>query len=473
MDCMLIDPRVQDLLDEVELAVPPSQQAKLDGRDPILANRFPVSEAAAAVLAAGGVAAADLWELKTGRRQDVRVDVRKAGLSLRATIVMRLNGGPTPPSWADGNPLVDFYQCRDGRWIHLHGNFPHLAAGTMEVLGCSRDRGEIATAVARRDAQELEDALAANRQCGAMARTATEWAAHPQGQALATAPRVQITRIGDSEPEPLPDGTRPLSGVRVLDLTRILAGPTHARTLAQYGADVLHVTAPALPTSQVWVMDTNQGKLSAYLDVDVEEQRDRLRSLAREADVFAQGFRQGALERRGFGPAQLAAARPGIVYVSINCYGHTGPWSGRPGWEQLAQTVTGLATSQGTPERPQRMPVAACDYTTGYLAALGTLVALGRRAREGGSYHVRVSLCQTGMWFQRLGPTCDPAAAIGPGEDVEALTVETDTAWGKLRYLTPCVELSETPVYWERPPVPLGSHAPVWPPRVASANYDG
>src|SRR5205823_2666810 len=117
----------------------------------------------------------------TGGRQQVRVDVRKAGVSLRATLVMRLNGGPPPPSWADGNPLVDLYRCRDDRWVHLHGNFPHLAAGTMAVLGCSRDRAEITAAVARRDAQELEDALAANRQCGAMARTAEEWAAHPQG----------------------------------------------------------------------------------------------------------------------------------------------------------------------------------------------------------------------------------------------------------------------------------------------------
>jgi crotonobetainyl-CoA:carnitine CoA-transferase CaiB-like acyl-CoA transferase len=275
-------------------------------------------------------------------------------------------------------------------------------------------------------------------------------------------PRVEIIKIGDSDPEPLPAGDRPLAGVRVLDLTRILAGPTHARTLAQYGADVLHITAPKLPTSQVWVMDTNQGKLSAYLDVDVADEADRLRSLLRDADVFAQGFRAGALERRGFGAEQVAAARPGIIYVSINCYGHVGPWVDRPGWEQLAQTVTGLAAAQGTPDHPQRMPVAACDYTTGYLAALGTLVALGRRARGGGSYHVRASLCQTGMWFQRLGPRCDPSQAIGPG-DVEDMTIEADTAWGKLRYLTPCVELSETPVFWERQPVPLGTHPALWP----------
>jgi crotonobetainyl-CoA:carnitine CoA-transferase CaiB-like acyl-CoA transferase len=458
----MIDPRVQDLLDEVGLQVPATQEASIDGQDPILGNRFPVSEAAAVALAAGGVAASDLWELRTGRRQAVRVPVRKAGISLRATLVMRVNGGPPPPSWADGNPLVDLYRCRDGRWIHLHGNFPHLAAGTMAVLGCSRDRAEIAAAVARRDAQELEDALAANRQCGAMARTAEEWAAHPQGQALASVPRVEIIKLADSEPRPLPAGDRPLAGVRVLDLTRILAGPTHARTLAQYGADALHITSPRLPTSDVWVMDTNQGKLSAYLDLDQPNDVEQLRTLVRTADVFGQGFRAGALERRGLGPHELAALRPGIIYVSINCYGHVGPWVGRPGWEQLAQTVTGLVTAQGTPDQPERMPVAACDYTTGYLAALGTLVALGRRAREGGSYHVRASLCQTGMWFRRLGPTCDPAQAIGPG-DTDALTTEADTAWGRLKYLTPSVELSETPALWSRQPVPLGTHAPVWP----------
>jgi crotonobetainyl-CoA:carnitine CoA-transferase CaiB-like acyl-CoA transferase len=457
-----MDARVRALLDEVGLRVPPSQAATIVGRDPILGYRFPVGEAAAVALAAGGVAASDLWELQTGRRQSVRVDVRKAAVSLRATLVLKVNGGPPPPSWADGNPLVDLYQCRDGRWIHLHGNFPHLAAGTMAVLGCSRDRQEIAAAVARRDALELEDALAGNRMCGAMARTAEEWATHPQGQALADVPRVEIIKIGESEPVPLPGGDSPLNGVRVLDLTRILAGPTHARTLAQYGADVLNITAPTLPTSDVWVMDTNQGKLSAYLNLEQAGDLRRLQALISEADVFAQGFRAGALERRGLGPAQVAALKPGIIYVSINCYGHVGPWVGRPGWEQLAQTVTGLATAQGTPERPQRMPVAACDYTTGYLAALGTLVAVGRRAREGGSYHVRASLCQTGMWFQRLGATCDPAQATGPG-DTDHLTVESDTAWGRLRYLSPVVELSETQPTWTRPPVPLGSHPPAWP----------
>jgi crotonobetainyl-CoA:carnitine CoA-transferase CaiB-like acyl-CoA transferase len=250
--------------------------------------------------------------------------------------------------------------------------------------------------------------------------------------------------------------------VRVLDLTRILAGPTHARTLAEHGADVLYIASPWLPNPDAFVMDTNHGKLSAYLDLDEPDDTARLRELVSQSDIFAQGYRAGALGRRGFGPDQLAALRPGLIYVSINCYGQSGPWEARPGWEQLAQTVTGIAAVQGSPDRPRRMPVPACDYTTGYLAALGTLVALGRRAREGGSYHVRASLCRSGMWFVRLGATCDPAQASGTGDPTE-LCVETETPFGRLRHLKPALELSETPPFWARPTVPLGSHQPVWP----------
>jgi crotonobetainyl-CoA:carnitine CoA-transferase CaiB-like acyl-CoA transferase len=285
---------------------------------------------------------------------------------------------------------------------------------------------------------------------------------HPQGRALADWPRVAITKIGESRPEPMPPGARPLSGVRVLDLTRILAGPSHARTLAEHGADVLYIASPWLPNPDAFVMDTNHGKLSAFLDLDDRDDAARLRKLVAESDVFAQGYRAGALARRGFGPDELAELRPGLIYVSISCYGHAGPWEARPGWEQLAQTVTGIAAAQGAPDRPERMPVAACDFTTGYLAALGTMVALVRRAREGGSYHVRASLCQSGMWFTRLGPTCDPARASGAGDPAE-LCVETETPFGRLRHLKPALELSETPPHWARPTVPLGSHQPVWP----------
>lgn len=458
----MIDPRVQDLLNEVGLEPSPGVQATIAGRDPVVACRFPVGEAAAVALAAGGVAASDLWELRGGRPQRACVEVRRAAASLHSRDYLRLNGGPAPVPPHLGNPLVDFYRCRDGRWVHIHGTLPNLAYGTMKVLGCARERESVAAAVARWDGLALEDRLAEAGQCGAMVRTAEEWASHPQGRALADRPRVEIVKLGESDPEPLSAGERPLSGVRVLDLTRILAGPAHARTLAEHGAEVLYIASPWLPNPDIFVMDTNHGKRSAYLDLDEPADAAQLRELVGQSDVFAQGYRAGALARRGFGPDELARMRPGLIYVSINCYGHSGPWEPRPGWEQLAQTVTGIAAVQGTPDQPQRMPVTACDFTTGYLAALGTLVALGRRAREGGSYHVRASLCRTGMWFVALGATCDPKRASGTGDPAE-LCVETDTPFGRLRHLRPALELSETPPFWARPTVPLGSHQAVWP----------
>src|SRR5262245_32203981 len=168
----MIDGRVEDLLGEVGLKPSRGVQATIVGRDPILGYRFPVGEAAAVALAACGVAVSDLWELRGGRPQRVRVDVRRAAASLHSGTYLQVNGGPAPRGPAAGNPLVDFYRCRDGRWVHVHGALPNLAYGTMRVLGCSRERGSVAAAVARWDGQALEDALAQAGQCGAMVRTA-------------------------------------------------------------------------------------------------------------------------------------------------------------------------------------------------------------------------------------------------------------------------------------------------------------
>jgi crotonobetainyl-CoA:carnitine CoA-transferase CaiB-like acyl-CoA transferase len=224
---------------------------------------------------------------------------------------------------------------------------------------------------------------------------------------------------------------------------------------------VLTITAPHLPFVEPFIPVVNPGKRSAYLDLNQPEQADRLRELAAEADVFAQGYRGGALERRGFGLEELVGRRPGLIYVSVNCYGPVGPWRDRPGWEQLGQSATGIAVGHGGPERPIRLTAQACDYTTGYLAALGTLIALGRRAREGGSYHVRASLCQTGMWIAAAGKRFGPEEGQGLG-DIDDLRITTETPFGTLRHLAPVLELSETPPHWARPPVPLGSDSAGW-----------
>jgi crotonobetainyl-CoA:carnitine CoA-transferase CaiB-like acyl-CoA transferase len=435
-------------------------------RDPVLPTRFRVGEAAAAAIGAQALAAADLWRLRGGAPQSIEVDVRAAAASLLSFLLLRLPG----VSLLRGAPAtVALYRARDGGWIHLHGGFPQLHAGTLSLLGCGEDAASIARAVAQWDAPALEDALALRGLCGARLRSAEEWLAHPQGAALSRAPLVEMVRIGDADPGPLPGpragapGARPLSCVRVLDLTRVLAGPTCARTLAEHGAEVLHVRSPHLPSIEPFVIDTNPGKRSCHLDLERREDADRLRALVRGADVFSQGYRAGALARRGFGPEELAALRPGLVAVSIDCYGHEGPWAPRPGWEQLAQTASGMAQEHAGSDAPAVVPAAVTDYTTGHLAALGAMAALARRAAEGGSWHVRVSLARTAMWIQSLPRT--PGDASPSGVDPAALApwwIEMDTAWGRLGRLGPIACMSATPPRWDLPPVPLGSHPASW-----------
>jgi crotonobetainyl-CoA:carnitine CoA-transferase CaiB-like acyl-CoA transferase len=265
---------------------------------------------------------------------------------------------------------------------------------------------------------------------------------------------------------------RPLSGVRVLDLTRVLAGPICARTLAEHGADVLKITGAHLPDSGPSELDTGIGKLSAHLDLRAPAGVETLRALLREADVFSQSYRPGALAARGFSPEQAAQLRPGIVCVTLSAWGTEGPWRERRGFDSIVQTVSGMAYAQGAgsdPEKPKLMPVSVIDYVSGYLMAYGAMVALARRAREGGSWLVRVSLARTGKWIVDRGSVEDFGSVPKDLEEQELknLLVETKTASGTIRHLKPVLQLSETQPYWERPPVPLGSHPAAWPARKA------
>jgi crotonobetainyl-CoA:carnitine CoA-transferase CaiB-like acyl-CoA transferase len=455
-----------DLLASLRRANTSNQHTlQIIGRDPVIATRFRAGEAAAAVLAANATAAADLWCARGGRPQHIEVDVRAAAASLVSFAYLRYQNASFERR---GQATTALYRARDGRWIHLHGGFSSRE-GTLALLKCDDDANAIAKAVAGWDAQALEDALAERGVCGAKLRSADEWLAHPQGIALARVPLVEIIRLGDARPEPIPGpradehGARPLSGVRVLDLTRVLAGPTCARTLAEHGAEVLHIRSPKLPSIEPFVIDTNPGKRSCFLDLDREQDAGQLRALVRDAHVFSQGYRPGALARRGFAPEELARMRPGIIAVSIDCYGHEGPFAGRPGWEQLAQTVTGMAHEHAGDERPALVPAAINDYTTGYLGALGVMRALARRTTEGGSWHVRVSLARTSMWIMSL-PRTDPDARPG-GFDAASIApwiIEMDSAWGPLTRLGPIARMSETPPRWALPPAPLGSDPPSW-----------
>src|SRR3954470_21159502 len=375
----------------------------------------------------------------------------------------------------DRNPVMGMYPAKNGRWSYLHCNFPNHRAAALKVLGVPEDREAVRAAVATWDAQELEEALVAAQGVGGMVRTMDEWARHPQAVAIASLPLMEIVKIGDSPPEPLPDGDRPLSGVRVLDLTRVLAGPTCARTLAEHGADVMKITAAHLPNIGYQEYDTGHGKLSAQLDLRQPQGLETLRGLIRETDVFSQGYRPGTLGQRGLSPEALAELRPGIVFVSLCAFSHVGPWASRRGFDTVVQTVSGITTRQAElfpgaeKGQPQFYPVSAIDYLTGYLMAFGAMVALARRAREGGSWLVRISLAQTGRWLVSRGEVTEAELKDVPKEftpeELARWSIESQTPVGKLKHLKPTVQLSETPPRWARPSVPLGYNEPAWPAR--------
>jgi len=452
--------------------LPGDDEVEITGADPVFSTRFRIGETCASVLAGIGVAVSDIWALKTGRRQNATIDARRAAATLRSTRYMQRPGsdGAFAPVVNENHEamlkITQPWPTKDGRWFLPHFGLPNLRERVLGVLGCEPNPESVGKAVAQWDALDLEAAIDEARACGAMVRSNAEWLAHPHGQALKGKPIVEIIKIADSDPKPLPEGDRPLSGIRVLDLTRILDGPIAARTLAEHGAEVLMVAAENLPQIEEHVMDTSHGKRSCYLNLKTAEDAAHLKDLLRGADVFSQGYRPGILSGLGFGPEDLAEIRPGIVYLSISCFGADGPFSHRAGWEQVAQTVTGICQEGGpdsTSTRPSLLPAAACDYTTGYLGAYGVLLALVRRAREGGSYHVRVSLCQSGMFIYRQGKTdfVEPDMDLSDAE-LDALRIDSKPALGPLRHLGPVLHLSETQPHWSRPTPMLGGDAPEW-----------
>ncbi len=437
--------------------------------DPILPTPFRLGEASTATLAAVSLAVSDLWELRTGRRQGIAIDTRQATASLRSGTYMKMNGTPVPNG---RNEVAGVYPAKHGRWNYLHCNFPNHRAAALKVLGVPENREAVRKAVAQWDALELEEAIIAEKGAGGMVRTMAEWAKHPQGIAIATLPLMEIIRIGDSAPEPLPSGNRPLSGIRVLDLTRVIAGPTCARTLAEHGADVLKITGKHLPSLGRQEYDTGHGKLSAHLDLREVKDVEILRGLVRDADIFSQGYRPGTLGNRGFSPETLAQLRPGIVVVSLCAFSHVGPWASRRGFDTVVQTVSGITNRQGelfpgAAPGPQFYPVSAIDFLTGYLMAFGAMVALARRTREGGSWLVRISLAQVGRWLVERGQVPEAELKNVPkeftAEELARWMMTSDTPVGQLQHLAPVVRLSETPPRWDRPTVPLGYHQPVWP----------
>jgi len=439
------------------------QHVTLTGAEAVLPSSFAVGTAAQATIASAALAAGELWRLRSGRRQSVAVDMRAAAIEFRSERYLRLDG-KVPAEYHDS--IAGLYRCGDGRWVRLHTNLPHHCSGLLKLLGCEHDRGAVQRTLDEWAAEKLEDAAAEAGLVVTACRTFAEWDAHPQGRAVATLPPFSIEQIGDAPAMPLPAAERPLSGIRVLDLTRIIAGPVCGRTLAAHGADVLLVTAPHLPSMRPLVIDTGRGKLSTSFDLREASGRDTLAALVRDTDVFVQGYRPGAVAAFVFGPEDVARMRPGIVYVSLCAYSHVGPWAGRRGFDSLVQTASGFNAAEAEAfgqDRPRELPTQELDHATGYLLAFAAMTALKRRAERGGSWHVRCSLAQTGFWLRSLGridgTTCpDPRSA-----DVRDLLEELPSGFGRLTTVRHAATMSETPPHWTRQSVPLGADPPGWP----------
>jgi len=302
-----------------------------------------------------------------------------------------------------------------------------------------------------------------------MMRSYEEWSDLPQAKAVAALPTISIEKIGEAAPKPWPAGARPLSGVRVLDLSRVIAGPVAGRALAAHGADVLLISGPGLPAIPWLTIDTGRGKLTSFVELRSEQGQGVFRQLLAQADIISQGYRPGALADLGFSPEDAARISPGIVYVSLSAYGHDGPWAGRRGFDSLVQTATGFNQAEGQAagvDGPKELPAQILDHATGYLMAFGAMIAKARQSREGGSWHVRVSLAQTGRWLWSLGRLADGLKSPDlSGADVNPFVEEVPSGFGSLRAVVHSAVLSKTRAFWDRPTMPIGSHPPEWPGR--------
>ena len=441
--------------------------AELSGEGPGLPSSFAVGTAAQASIAAAALAACELGHARGTPRQ--RVAVERAHAALECTGWFSMDG-QEPALW---DPFSGLYRCGEGQ-VRIHANFAHHREGALRILGldpATAQRGDAEAALLKWRALDVENAAAARGLVATALRRFDEWDSTPQGQAIAAQPLFTLERIGDAPPlalPPLAADDRPLSGIRVLDLTRVLAGPVGGKALAAYGADVMLVNSPHLPNIAA-IADTSRGKLSAHIDLRTEAGRAALQQLLGTAHVFVQGYRPGGLAQRGFGPEALARMRPGIVAVSLSAYGTQGPWAARRGFDSLVQTAMGFNLAEGEAfgdesggaGTPRALPMQILDEATGYLMAFGAAAALWRQQREGGSWHVQVSLAQTGQWLRGLGRLPDgPKAArpeIGPYLEASA------SGFGALLAIGHSARLERTPAAWTRPSMPPGTHPPSWP----------
>jgi len=465
------DPLValDDLLAAVGLGTAASGgEVTFDGEDPILPAAHRVGACIGVPMMAAAVGAVALHRHRGGPGQDLGLDLRQAVHAINSAAFWHptLNGEHAPHPLVLDNPfLIVPYRTADGRWVMPTGVYPRLAAAWCRFLDVPPDMTKVAGALAEWDAFELEDAANAAGLPICVVRTPAEWLAHEQGALLAGQPVIGLERIGDAPARDFGAAARPFDGVRVLSFTHAVAGPTVGRTLAEHGADVLGATRPNDYEHEFIYAEANVGSRSAYLDLASPTGQERLACLLPDTDVVVNNHRTGGLERHGLEPQALAERRSGLVYVSVTCYGSSGPWAARGGFDMNGSAASGLMTIEGSEAQP-RLPVTALinDYITGYMGAIGAIAALIKRTTEGGSWHVTVNLTRTAMWCRSLG-LVDPALA-GQGDEHtlrEPVPYDAPSPLGDVHMLAPPVRFSHTPPSWPNPIlVPRGSSRAQW-----------
>ena len=450
-------------------------RARLLGTNQRLPSSFAVGLAAQASVAAAALAATEVGALRQPHlpAQDVTVDMEHA---LAETTAFFTLDGVRPSIWA---PVSGLYACGGAvgqpGWVRIHANFDHHRDGVLRLLGLptgeNTSKPQVAQALQSWNALDFEAQATAAGLVVAAVRSMQEWAVHPQSAALCTQPLVSITQIdADSPAAPrvwpaVPPDAAPLSGLRVLDLTRILAGPVAARTLAAYGADVMMINGPQLPNIES-IADMSRGKRSALLDLKTPAGLAQMQQLLADTHVFLQGYRPGSLQALGLGVDEVARRAPGIVYASLSAYGRSGPWADKRGFDSLVQTVSGINLAEAQAfgeETPRALPMQILDYGAGFLLAFGVQAALLRQAKQGGTWHVEVSLARVAQWLVELGrqsPT--PPAQNEGGSWLRPYLQTTESGFGSLCAVRPSAQLSRTPASLRRPSVRPGTDEPRW-----------
>jgi crotonobetainyl-CoA:carnitine CoA-transferase CaiB-like acyl-CoA transferase len=460
---------LDDLLSQVGLSRDASGgTTKFAGEDPILPAVHRLGACIGVPMMAAAISAVALHRLRGGPTQDLEIDLRQAVHAINPGAFWRptLNGEMAPHPLVLDNPfLVTPYRTADGRFVMASAVYPHLVAKWCRFLDVPPDGNKVASAIGAWDSTELESAANALGLPVSVVRSPSEWREHEQGAVLDQLPVIGLERIGDGPARGFAPAGRPFDGIRVLSFTHAVAGPTVGRTLAEQGADVLCGTRPNDYEHEFIYAEANVGSRSAYLDLDTASGAANARRLLADADVFVNNHRLGGLESRGLEARRLASEHPGIVCVSVTCYGSTGSWASRGGFDMNGSAASGLMTIEGSEDKP-RLPVTSLvnDYITGYMGAVGAIAALIKRATEGGSWHVTVSLTKSAMWCGSLG-FVDPGLAGSDDEHSirEPVAYDAPSPFGEVHMLAPPVRFSSTTPAWTSPIlVPRGSSLPEW-----------